>query len=357
MFDVRDNTSDPITVCGTLSSGIVNGMNASCVLGQANFTAEVATTTQSGLGAADTGSFGGIFIEETNERLYVSDMENNRVLVFDLSGTLSNGMDASYVLGQPDFTTGTAGVVFTPTQNGFSNVGADVAPVRDFTYDYDNNLLFASDSNAARIMIFDLSGGITNNMNASYVLGQNDLTSIMNAAAVVGESQNNFYGPFRLDFVNSTEKLYVADTQAHRVMIFDLAPTVLSSSGSLKYVHPPLCSAHFSPSTITQGEQTALSWSTTWPSDKVSSHYIKVPGKGLFSARVNSVIVEPQQSTTYRIAMFNLWGANFCEATVTVLDENGQKVGSSDNSILTAGVSNSPFVKAISSFLRIIFVK
>jgi hypothetical protein len=356
MFDVRDNTSDPITVCGTLSSGIVNGMNASCVLGQANFTAEIATTTQSGLGAAENESFGGIFIEETNERLFVSDRENSRVLVYDMSGVISNGMNASYVLGQPDFTTGTAGAVFTPTQNGFTNVGSGDAPVRDFSYDYDNNLLFASDSNSARIMVFDLSSGITNNMNASYVLGQNDFTSIGNAAALVGESQNNFYGPFRLDFVSSTEKLYVADTQAHRVMIFDLTPTV-ASAGGWNYVHPPLCSATFSPSTITQGESTNLSWAMSWPTVRENNYYTKVPGEGLFSSRVNSVTVEPNQSTTYRIAIFNLWGANFCEATITVLDESGEEVNPNAHLALTAGVSNSPFVKVITSFLKNIFMK
>jgi hypothetical protein len=128
-----------------------------------------------------------------------------------------------------------------------------------------------------------------------------------------------------------------------------------SSGGGLGFIQPPICEVSFYPDTVTLGEQTTLSWSVAWPGDKKNTHYVRVPREGLFSSRVSSVSVLPQHTTTYRLATFNLWGANFCEAQITVLDENGEELTSNQNSYLTAGVSNSPIVRAITNFFRSIF--
>lgn len=73
-----------------------NGMNASVVLGQQNFTASLDTTTQSGL------SYPGQVAFDSSGNLWVPDGGNGRILEYQPPFT--TGMNASLVLGEPDFT-------------------------------------------------------------------------------------------------------------------------------------------------------------------------------------------------------------------------------------------------------------
>ena len=49
-----------------------------------------------------------VSFDATRNVLWAVDQNNNRVIGFDLSGVITDGMPASLVLGQPDFTTNTA---------------------------------------------------------------------------------------------------------------------------------------------------------------------------------------------------------------------------------------------------------
>ncbi|MFZ3213647.1 MAG: hypothetical protein WA188_19250 [Terriglobales bacterium] len=82
-----------------------NGMSATLVLGQASFTTSAAATTQSGLSAP----FGIAF--DSSGALVVADSGNNRTLLFTPS--FSNNQNAAFVIGQADFTTGTAATTAT----------------------------------------------------------------------------------------------------------------------------------------------------------------------------------------------------------------------------------------------------
>ena len=75
-----------------------NGAAADAVLGQADFTHNVAATTQSGLNTP------GNLIVDANGRLWVTDSSNSRVLRYDNAATKVNGANADGVLGQTDFT-------------------------------------------------------------------------------------------------------------------------------------------------------------------------------------------------------------------------------------------------------------
>ena len=81
-----------------------NGMNASLVLGQSSFTTNVSNTTQNGLSNPIS-----VFIDSSGNA-WVADY--GRVLMYE--PPFSNGMNASLVLGQPNFTLGT----YATTQNG-----------------------------------------------------------------------------------------------------------------------------------------------------------------------------------------------------------------------------------------------
>jgi len=90
-----------------------NGQVADLVLGQANFTSNGVATTAASL----IGPYGGVFVNPA-QQLFITDTGNNRVLVWNYFPA-SNGQAANVVLGQPDFTTGsantTAATLKTPT--------------------------------------------------------------------------------------------------------------------------------------------------------------------------------------------------------------------------------------------------
>ncbi len=313
-------------------STIVNGENAINVLGALDFTSTVATTTQN-----DFSDLGDIYLD--GNTLYVADSQSNRVMTFDVT-TITNGENAVNVLGQSDFTSyassTTAGTMYFPY---------------DAYVDSTNNRLFVTDSSNFRVTVFDVAS-ITDGEDAVNVLGQADLTSNIPGLPA---TQSNFGYPLVLAYDTTDDYLIVGDSLS--VRIFDLSTPAPSSSNGWSYIHPPTCQATFSPSSITKGESTTLSWNTTWPTDKQNTYYTKVPGEGLFSHKVSSIQMTPQHSQSITMFSFNLWGASPCTAEITVLDQNGLEVVSERNSHLTTGVSNSPFVKAISNFFRSIFTR
>ncbi len=94
------------------------GMNATTVLGQTSFTTKTSNTTQSGL----LRPWGLAFDPSGN--LWVGDAENNRVLEF--VPPFSTGMMATTVLGQTIFTTSGSGATKS-TLNGLTRVASDTS--------------------------------------------------------------------------------------------------------------------------------------------------------------------------------------------------------------------------------------
>ncbi len=227
--------------------------------------------------------------------------------------------------------------------------------------------MFTVDSTANRLLVFDVAS-ITDGEAAINVLGQADFTSNGSdyGGGLVSDGKGGFIQtpgatgfnqPYASSFDSTNERLFVSDVINNRILVFDLSASAVVAGSGWSYIQPPLCDAGASPAEIVEGESTTLSWNVTWPTPAQNTYYVNVPGEGLYSHNVSSIDIYPEHSTTYNIAIFNLWGANFCEATVIVLDEDGEEVASEDGGYLTAGVSNSPFVKAILGFFKKIFVK
>jgi len=184
-------------------STITNGMNASYVLGQPNFTSSTASTTQSGT----SGPYG-VSYDDTYHRLFVgTDVTNNRVLVYDLSSGITNGMNASYVFGQPNFTSSTA----STTASGLSG---EVAPLYDGTH----GRLFIADAGNNRVLVYNVTSTITNGMAASYVLGQTSFTSSVSA-----RTQSGLSDPTSLAYDSASDLLYVGQYTNGRVSVFDVS--------------------------------------------------------------------------------------------------------------------------------------
>ena len=155
--------------------------------------------------------------------MYVSDNSNNRIMGFSASSLYGNNEpNAFVVIGQANFTTGTA----TTTQSGlniapygYTGIAGKVA------FDSSNNM-YVADTNNNRIMIFLYGSGFTNGMNASIVLGQTSFTT-----STSGSSSSELYEPGGL-LIDKAGNLWVFDAANSRVQKF-IPPFTTGMSASM----------------------------------------------------------------------------------------------------------------------------
>jgi uncharacterized protein (TIGR03437 family) len=209
----------------TYGADFVTGQAARAVIGQPTFSAQVS-------GASDT-AFGGIgglayaantlFATDSNRLGLLPD--NNRVLLFNNIQQMIPAADteipawsgrcpvcggrASIVLGQPGFDAANVDQVNLPTQ---ANLRLPTAVASD------GNVLAVADTANNRVMIWK-SIPTTNGQPADVVLGQPDFTT-MNRPGVTASSMR---GPQGVWIQNG--KLFVADTQNNRILIWNSIPT------------------------------------------------------------------------------------------------------------------------------------
>jgi uncharacterized protein (TIGR03437 family) len=200
----------------------VTGQAARLVIGQTTFTSQ-------NFGASDTllGGVGGIAF--AGDTLYVADSNrigltplNNRVLMFEhMSQTMPTplasipaysgicpvcGGQASVVLGQPDFLS----TNFHTSQTGMRT------PVAVAT---DGNIVAVADTENNRVLLWK-SIPTSNGQPADLVLGQVDFNTVQEPIVATASS---FRGPQGVWIQNG--KLFVADTQNNRIMIWNSIPT------------------------------------------------------------------------------------------------------------------------------------
>ncbi len=187
-----------------VSDGVTINEAAAFVLGQPNM-----VTSGASISATGTSQPAGIDYDETNQRLFVADKlsTGGRVLVWDLSGGVTNGMAASYVLGQADFT----------SSYGFSTVST-LMSVGDVAYDSVKDELWVSDTNGHRVLVFDLADGIANGEEAKTVLGQPDYNA---AGTFIGSSRNEMtlHSPSGLLFDSTNRILWIPQYDDNRILI------------------------------------------------------------------------------------------------------------------------------------------
>ncbi|MBZ5605980.1 MAG: hypothetical protein LAO79_27090 [Acidobacteriia bacterium] len=209
-----------------LSGDFITGQAARAVIGQTTFTGQNSGGVSGSVAASDTvfGAMGGLAV--VNNMLFVSDANrlgmlpiNNRVLMFNVANILPQPLaavddntrcpvcvnQASLVLGQPDFATTTA----TLTRSGM-NLPLAVAS--------DGKILAVADTANNRVLIWN-SIPTVNGQNADIVLGQPDFTTL----GPVAVSASTFRAPQGVWIQNG--KVFVADTQNNRVLIWNSIPT------------------------------------------------------------------------------------------------------------------------------------
>ncbi len=166
---VADNDNDRILIWNSLPT--TNGVAANVVVGQADFTHNVAN--QGGSADANTLDLStGSIVGTYQGKLLVADRLNNRVLVFNTIPTTNNA-SADVVIGQTDFTSTAANQGGAISARGLDNP-------RGATVDSEGRL-FIVDGNNARVLIYN-SIPTTNNAAADYVIGQPDFTTVVPGA-------------------------------------------------------------------------------------------------------------------------------------------------------------------------------
>jgi hypothetical protein len=187
-----------------------NNSPADWVWGQPNFS----TVTLNTGGLSATSLAKGRNVAWNGAQFFMSDMDNNRVLVFNSIPTSSLQAPA-YVIGQPNFTSNAGnngGISANTLASGFGSVSAD------------NGYLIVTDpSGNLRTLIYRLP--ITSNMPAAdLVLGQPNMTS------------NSWIHPPTASLTDeptgaiiSNGKLLIPDRNNNRVLIYNSIP---SSNGS-----------------------------------------------------------------------------------------------------------------------------
>ncbi len=217
---VADANNNRVLVFSLDPTDNIASTSASYVFGQRDFTSGAATTTQSGFNGPS-----GLFYDATTGRLFVTDANNDRVMVFDAStSTLSTaplGEDAEYVFGQSDFVSNEWNFGLA-TQSTFSPI--------DLAYDPASQRLFVADEGSNRVMVFDASTSTigattTYGENAEYVFGQTDFT-----LGGDGNGQNGFNTPDGVAYDPTTSRLFISDEGNYRVMVFDASTSTIGAT-------------------------------------------------------------------------------------------------------------------------------
>ncbi|MBZ5724282.1 MAG: hypothetical protein LAP87_04735 [Acidobacteriia bacterium] len=217
--------------------GFTTGQAARLVIGQTTFTSADSNSSDTIVGgvsglayAADT-----LFVADANR--VGANPSNHRVLLFQNLSTMLPGADAelidnrkcpvclgqaTLVLGQPDFTTTTEPI---PATRSDMRQPTSVAS--------DGIHVVVADTNHNRVLIWNRIP-TTNDAPADVVVGQPDFTSV----SVPGNTPNakSMRGPQGVWILNG--KLYVADTQNNRVLIYNSIPTANGAAADVVLGQP-----------------------------------------------------------------------------------------------------------------------
>ncbi|MBI4907927.1 MAG: hypothetical protein HY820_30155 [Acidobacteria bacterium] len=205
-----------------------NGMAARAVIGQRTFTEQASGASDTLIGAVSGIAFGNGKLVLVDDNRVSAAPQNSRVLIFnDVLRFIPKPTDeldqppdnyvrclvcvgrADVVLGQPDFTTTATGVDQTK-MNRPTGVATD------------GNVLVVADTDNNRILLWRNIPTSTNQP-ADIVLGQPDFKSRLANEGKPAPSNRAFRGPQGV-WIQGT-RLYVADSQNNRVMVWRTIPT------------------------------------------------------------------------------------------------------------------------------------
>lgn len=178
-----------------------NDQAANYVLGQTNFTRNAPSATSTGLASPE-----GIAVNGSTNTLAVTDRDNNRVLVWT-TPPVSNGVAASFVVGQSSF-----------TSSGFGTSATALHTPRGVSYDNNSGYLYVADTDNNRVLVWTASIS-SNNQAANRVLGQSNMTS----SATHETSSQSLTRPSNVSVGQASGVVYVTDTGSNRILVYQAA--------------------------------------------------------------------------------------------------------------------------------------
>jgi sugar lactone lactonase YvrE len=178
-----------------------DGAAAEMVFGQANMTSGSANRSSTPAANTLNGPWG---ITVNNGDLWVSEYKNHRIVKYASAYNALINANATVVIGQSGFTTGSANV----SQSGFNYP-------KGLAFDASGNL-WVTDYSNNRVLQFASADLATSNANASKVLGQTLYTT-----NTFGTSNTTFKKPAAVCFDGTT--MWVTDGDNNRVLRFDNA--------------------------------------------------------------------------------------------------------------------------------------
>lgn len=190
------------------SAALANGAAAEAVFGQDDL-----TSIGSGTAANRLNTPYGIHVDSQG-RLWIADMENDRVLMFEDAATRASGANAELVLGQTNFTNSGSGVSASTMDN----------PVSVFV-DANDNLWVAEYINN-RVTKFVSASTLSNGASASVVVGQ---TGFVSSGAAAGDTGMNLPGGV---WVDSADNLWVVEQGNDRVIRFSNASSLSNGAAA-----------------------------------------------------------------------------------------------------------------------------
>lgn len=202
---VTDQGNSRVLIWNTLPTA--NGQPADVVVGQADFTSDVADTSATALDGPTDAAI------TITGKLIVADRGNNRVLVWNTVPT-ANGVAADIVLGQPDF-----------SSHGNDDEAEDMYGPQGVWSD--GTKLLVADTGNNRVLYWPTFPQ-RNDVPASYVVGQSDFSR-----SSEGTSASTLRGPQRVS--SDSSAFYVADSSNNRVLRFDSMPSTNGMSAGFVF--------------------------------------------------------------------------------------------------------------------------
>ena len=234
-------------LCAQNAANFTTGQAARLVIGQTTFTSQDPNSSDTILGGVSGLAFAADTLFVTDANRVGAGPQNHRVLLYKGASSmfpsptaeLSNDRKcpvclgrATVVLGQPDFTTTTEHITASPSALRLPTAVAS-----------DGVRVVVADTNHNRVLIWNRIPTV-NNQAADVVLGQPDFVSV----GLPGNTPNakSMRGPQGVWIQDG--KLYVADTQNNRVLIYNRIPTangaaadvVLGAPDFTTFVQPDL---------------------------------------------------------------------------------------------------------------------
>jgi len=247
---ISDTDNNRVLIWNTIPTTI--DQPADIVLGQPNF-----TTANIGLSSSGMRGPQGVWVQDN--RLFVADTQNSRVLIWNSIPT-SNNQAADLVLGEPNFTTAPPQTT-TDLPPTASNMFSPVAVSSDGVH------VFVTDLGHNRVLIWN-STPTQNGQAADVVVGQTNMTSeldnggnpkcVTNGTDAAGnptypscvpticpvlgnDSAGNPFYPLRCGFtmelprfaLSDGQRLFIADGGNDRVLVYSSIPTTNGASADI----------------------------------------------------------------------------------------------------------------------------